>query len=150
MSFSYEPKNFDHFFVLHKKNNIENDKWTCYKNTVSFVTHSPKYIEKGRKPTTTGVESRFKKMLGRGVVEWHLHAWHATDDFAPLQHEALEAAKRAGNVDIKSLLLTVQASCDYIQTIEVSCLYFSIFLVLIFFSLFKLFFGLLLQVYVDC
>ena len=76
--------------------------------------------------------------------------WHTTDDFAPLQHEALEAAKRAGNVDIKSLLLTVQASCDYIQTIEVSCLYFSIFLVLIFFSLFKLFFGLLLQVYVDC
>ena len=45
----------------------------------------------------------------------------------------LRQRKGRENADIKSLLLTVQASCDYIQTIEVSCL-------------FKLFFGLLLQV----
>ena len=62
----------------------------------------------------------------------------------------LRQRKGREKADIKSPLLTVQASCDYIQTIEVSCLYFSIFLILIFFSLFKLFFGLLLQVYVDC
>ena len=57
----------------------------------------------------------------------------------------LRQRKGRENADIKSLLLTVQASCDYIQAIEVSCLYFSIFLLLIFFSLLKLFFGLLLQ-----
>ena len=146
MLLSYEPKNFDHFFVLHKKNDIENDKWTFYKNTASFVTHSLKYIEKGRKPTTTGVESRFEKMLGRGVVEWHLHSWHATDDFAPLQHEALEAAKRAGKRGYRIPTFHCPGQLwlhpDYRDELLV--------LILIFFPLFKLFFGLLLQVYVDC
>ena len=103
------------------------------------------------KPTTTGVESRFEKMLGRGGVlnNTFMHGMRQTiSRHCSMRH--LRQQKGRENADIESLLLTVQASCDYIQTIEMSCLYFSIFLLLIFFSLFKLVFGLLLQVYVDC
>ena len=41
------------------------------KNTVSFITHSSKYIEIGGKLTTTWVESWFEKMLGRGGCHSH-------------------------------------------------------------------------------
>ena len=139
------------------------------KNTVSLVTHSSKYIEKGGKPTTTWVESWFEKTLGRGVVilvprgrhflvyvvllqielsdwawewgvvEWHLHysmrgMWQTIS-----RHCSLRQRKRRENAYIKSLVLTVQASCCWIQTIEVSCLYFSTFLILILFSLLNYF-----------
>ena len=55
-----------------------------------------------RKPTTTtGIESwAIEKMFGGrgrcGITLSLYHGWHATDHFAPLQDEALEAAKTVG------------------------------------------------------
>ena len=50
MSFSYEPKNFDHFFVLHKKNDIENDKYTCYKILFPSLLILPNILKKVENP----------------------------------------------------------------------------------------------------
>ena len=83
------------------------------------------------------------------VVEWHLHysmrgMWQTIS-----RHCSLRQRKRRENAYIKSLVLTVQASCCWIQTIEVSCLYFSTFLILILFSLFNYFLD-RYHKYVDC
>ena len=81
-----------------------------------------------------------------GVVEWHLHysmrgMWQTISRLGSLRQR-----KWRENAYIKSLVLTVQASCCWIQTIEVSCLYFSTCLILILFSLLNYFFGPLPQV----
>ena len=52
-------------------------------------------------------------MCGITLSLYHHDGWHATDHFAPLQDDALEAVKRRENACIKALVFTAQASCGF-------------------------------------